>query len=82
MQKLWRDLRYGVRLMQKRSDLTLVAMIMLAFCIGADSTVFSLIDSLFLHPLPFKNIQRLVIWWGAVSFTRRLREIHSVADPE
>src|SRR5262245_62078704 len=52
MQKLVQDLCYGMRMLLKNLSFTLVAMLTLALGIGANTTVFSLLDALLLKPLP------------------------------
>jgi putative ABC transport system permease protein len=60
MQRLWQDLRYGARMLLKKRGLTLVAVITLGLGIGANTTMFSVINGLLLRPMPFKDPERLV----------------------
>jgi predicted permease len=57
---LWRDLRFGARMLAKNPGFTLVAALTLALCIGANTAIFSLIDALFLKPLPLPHPEQLV----------------------
>ena len=60
MSTLIQDLRYGLRMMAKNPGFTLVAVFSLALGIGANSTVFSIVDSLCWRPWPVKDPARLV----------------------
>src|SRR5215831_592610 len=55
MEDLWRDLRYAVRTMQKSPVFVLFAVLTLALGIGANTTVFTVINTLILNPLPVRN---------------------------
>ena len=57
---LWQDIRYGFRVLRKSPALTSVAIISLALGIGANTTAFSVVNSLILRPLPFLNAKQLV----------------------
>src|SRR5262245_10656015 len=60
MQTLWHDLRYGARMLLKKRGFTVVAVITLGLGIGANTTMFSVINGLLLRPMPFKDPERLV----------------------
>jgi putative ABC transport system permease protein len=55
------DMRYACRQMAKAPGLTLVAVLTLAFGIGASSSVFSIVNAAMLRPLPFPEYERLVM---------------------
>jgi predicted permease len=63
MNMLLQDLRYGVRMLVKKPSFTLVAIITLALGIGANTAIFSVVNGLLLHPLPYRNSERLAIIW-------------------
>jgi macrolide transport system ATP-binding/permease protein len=60
MADLWRDLRYAVRTMRKSPMFVLVVVLTLGLGIGANTTVFTLINTLILNPLPVSDSSGLV----------------------
>lgn len=55
------NLRYALRLMRKSPGFTLVAVLTLAFGIGVNTNIFSMVSAFFLQPLPVKDADRLVL---------------------
>jgi len=74
VETLLQDVRYGVRMLRKSPGFTLVAVLTLALGMGANTTMFSTMDAMLLHPLNFPDLDRLV----AVSETLP----HSVSGTE
>ncbi len=58
--ELGRELRYAARLLRKTPGFTATALLTLALCLGANLTIFAVIDSALLRPLPFPEAGRLV----------------------
>jgi hypothetical protein len=60
METMWQDIRYAVRTLTRTPSFTVAALGSLALGIGANTTVFTLLNTLFLNPLPVERPSELV----------------------
>ncbi len=66
LENLVRDVRYGIRVLRRTPVFTAVAMASLAIGIGANTAVFSLVDTVLLRSLPVRSAEELVVLgWSA-----------------
>jgi predicted permease len=59
-----REIRYALRRLAREPRFTVTALSTLALCLGANLTLFALVDAILLRPLPFPDSGRLVSLWN------------------
>ena len=62
LDSIWKDISFSWRGLLKRPAFTLVALVILALGIGANTAIFTLINAVVLKPLPVKNPDELVLF--------------------
>src|ERR1700724_1913216 len=77
---MFTDLKYAVQILAKSPAFTTIAILTLALGIGANSAIFSVIDAVLLHPLPFPKPNQLVAIWSRVAHDKFEKETESVPD--
>lgn len=70
MSALWRDFRYGFRMLARNKSFTAVAVFALGLGIGPNVAMFSIIYATFLAPLPYPAADQLVVVWPMVKGER------------
>jgi putative ABC transport system permease protein len=76
MNTFWQDFRYGVRMLLKNPAFTAVAVLTLALGIGANTAIFSVVNTVLLGALPYKDADRL-----AMIYESSPREARNTVNP-
>src|SRR5215469_7758935 len=64
LEDLVEDVRYGLRMLRKHPAFAATAILTLALGIGANTAIFSVVNTVLLRPLAYKDANRLVTVWG------------------
>jgi putative ABC transport system permease protein len=79
MNTLWQDVRYGLRLLLKHPGFTAIMIAVLALGIGANTAIFSVVNSVLLRPLNYPDSAALMTLWE--DHTRREGPIREWTSP-
>src|SRR5258706_8769450 len=75
LESLAKDSRYALRALRRSPTFTAVALLTLAIGIGANTAVFSVVNSVLLKPLPYPNADRLVAVWHTAPRAPRVASV-------
>jgi putative ABC transport system permease protein len=70
MNKLWRDARFGFRLLRRNAGSSAIAIIALALGIGANTAIFSIIYATLIAPMPYPSPNQIVMVWSKINGNR------------
>src|SRR5690349_5568445 len=77
---LWQDTRYALRSLAKAPGFLSVVLISLALGIGANTTIFSVLDAMLYRPLPFEHPDRLMVIWQSAQGLQQPPPIAETVD--
>jgi|HubBroStandDraft_6_1064221.scaffolds.fasta_scaffold05389_2 predicted permease len=66
LESVWADVRYAASILRRSPGFTIVAVLTLALGTGANTAIFSVIETVLLRPLPYKNAESIV--WATERF--------------
>ncbi|HET9363881.1 MAG TPA: permease prefix domain 1-containing protein, partial [Candidatus Angelobacter sp.] len=78
IESLWRDLRYGARTLLRTPGFSLTAILVMALGIGATTSLFTIVRSVLLRPLPFRDPDKLVMLYERF---RQYPDSYNVVSP-
>ena len=63
LERLKQDIAYALRIFVRTPGFTAIVILTLALGIGATTAIFSIVDAVWLHPLPYPHANRMVVIW-------------------
>jgi putative ABC transport system permease protein len=80
MNRLIQDVRFAFRILARKPGFTIIAVVIMALGIGANTAIFTLVRAVLLKPLPFHEPSRLMMVWEDASFIGFPRNTPSPAN--
>ena len=80
LRDLWQDLHYAARMLRKQPGFAAAAVLTLALGIGANTAIFSVVDTVLLRATPIHDINGLAVVWQTDRNTSTTREPASLPD--
>ncbi|HXZ10822.1 MAG TPA: ABC transporter permease [Candidatus Sulfotelmatobacter sp.] len=80
LETLAADMRYALRMLRKNPGFTCVVVLTLAFGIGANTAIFSVLDAVILKPLPYPQADRVALIWTDLKSAGQTRAPFSAPD--
>src|SRR5262245_16630420 len=80
MRAIFQDLRIGARMLMKKPGFTVIALLTFALCIGANTSIFSAVETIFLRPLPYREAERLLYFSSSFPGSTRGGDNFSIPD--
>jgi putative ABC transport system permease protein len=73
MREFFQDFHYALRLMRRNPGFTAIAVITLAIGIGANTAIYSVLNSVFLKPLPYPESDNILVFTSEVPKDKQVR---------
>lgn len=64
LETFWQDIRFAFRILRKNPGLSTIIVVTLALGIGANTAIFSVVNTVLLQPMPYKQASHLITIWG------------------